>query len=736
MQLPLRVALVVAIILIAGAGATPASAGMYPVYACDPAHGNVNNSWQSYSNRRGILVYAACTGHRGSLGPWDKGLVTRAMVNRKDKRATIPRGASARWIFRAPPGATLSHVNYIGSYCGKFGLTGVLQADLAPVQWWYDPAGVARCSTTPRATTTPLLFRTAASLRTYCVGGRCAVGGGAARAWASMRSVAVYILDHTPPSVSVTGGSGVAPGWKRGDVTFQLAMNDNVGIRRASIEGGGLVQRAYDSICDYTHVVPCPMVHNTVSVSTRIAADGLQPFVLRATDSAGNLQAHTVTVAADNTAPGPPIGLLATGGTGWRSSNSFGVEWRNPSEPGTAPIEGVNLAVCPASADAEDWSGCVVEPTRASDEVLAGIRVPREGQWTTRVWLRDAAGNDDRRTAQAVTLSLDSTPPSVAFAPVDDTDPTRIDVRASDATSPLVGTEIEARRRGDGAWIPLPTSTTTTGFSSRLDDEVLPNGEYSLRARATDSAGNERSTDREASGKVALRNVPLRVNTRLVAGQIKTVKGRRTRGGRRRTRRVIVVRPKIPFGGTIPIRGRLTTPGDNAIADAGIEVWERPWIRGAVPRRVAVIGTDESGRFVFRALAGPSRTLRFRYPGTAVVRARSTEVDIRVRAASTIRVNRRRVVNGEDVVLSGRIRGGPLPSVGKLVQLQAYSRGRWLTFATPRADRGTGRWSYRYRFTSTRGTVRYRFRARIPQEAGFPYIVGHSNWLRVMVRGL
>ena len=195
MQLPLRVAFVITIILIAGAGATPASAGMYAVYACDPAHGNVNNSWQSYSNRRGILVYAACTRHRGSLGPWDHGLVTRAMVNRKDKRAKIPRGASARWVFRAPPGATLSHVNYIGSYCGKFGLTGVLQADLVPVNWWYDPKGVARCSTTPRATTTPLLFRTAASLRTYCIGRPCAVGGGTARAWATMRSIAVYVID-------------------------------------------------------------------------------------------------------------------------------------------------------------------------------------------------------------------------------------------------------------------------------------------------------------------------------------------------------------------------------------------------------------------------------------------------------------------------------------------------------------------------------------------------------------
>ena len=324
----------------------------------------------------------------------------------------------------------------------------------------------------------------------------------------------------------------------------------------------------------------------------------------------------------------------------------------------------------------------------------------------------------------------------VAFAELDQADPTRVDVRASDATSPLVEMELEARRRGDAAWMTLPTTATSTGFSSRLDDEVLPNGEYALRARATDSAGNERSTDREVSGKVALRSVPLRVDTQLVAGQIKIVKGRRARGGRRRTRRVIIVRPTIPFGGTIAIRGRLTTPGGNAIASAGIEVWEQRWIRGAVSRRVAVIGTDHTGRFTFKALQGPSRTLRFRYPGTAVVRARTAEVDIRVKASSTMGVDRRRVVNGEDIVLSGRVRGGPLPSVGKLLQLQAYSRGRWLTFATPRADRETGRWSYRYRFTATRGTVRYRFRARIPKESGFPYIVGHSRPVRVLVRGL
>ena len=52
-----------------------------------------------------------------------------------------------------------------------------------------------------------------------------------------------------------------------------------------------------------------------------------------------------------------------------------------------------------------------------------------------------------------------------------------------------------------------------------------------------------------------------------------------------------------------------------------------------------------------------------------------------------------------------------MPDGGKLIDLQAYYRGGWRTFATPRTDR-RGRWSYRYRFGATRGTVRYRFRAR------------------------
>ena len=218
MPLPFRIALIIALILIAGAGATPASAGFYQVYSCHPDHGNVNNSWQSLSNKRGILVYVACNGHRASLGPWDRGLVTRAMVNRKDKRATIPRGAAARWKFTAPPGASLAKRQLHRLVLRQVRPDGNTPSRSLPDGLVVRPQGRWPLLDDPQTVFDAALLKTTASLRTYCTGGRCAVGGGTPRAWATMRSIAVQVYDTTLPSISVIGGSGITPGWKRGDV--------------------------------------------------------------------------------------------------------------------------------------------------------------------------------------------------------------------------------------------------------------------------------------------------------------------------------------------------------------------------------------------------------------------------------------------------------------------------------------------------------------------------------------
>jgi hypothetical protein len=159
-----------------------------------------------------------------------------------------------------------------------------------------------------------------------------------------------------------------------------------------------------------------------------------------------------------------------------------------------------------------------------------------------------------------------------------------------------------------------------------------------------------------------------------------------------------------------------------------------PRTSGGALSRIATVTTDSAGRFAFPAGTGPSRMVRFEFGGTRVIRPARAEVRILVRARSSIRVDRRFALNGQTVRFRGRLAGGPAPDGGKLIDLQAFYRGRWRTFATPRTD-PRGRWAYDYRFGATRGVVTYRFRARIRREAAYPYELGRSRVVRVTVRG-
>jgi hypothetical protein len=153
-------------------------------------------------------------------------------------------------------------------------------------------------------------------------------------------------------------------------------------------------------------------------------------------------------------------------------------------------------------------------------------------------------------------------------------------------------------------------------------------------------------------------------------------------------------------------------------------------------KRVGAATTSKTGRFSYKARRGPARTIRFRYPGTAHIRGRNRDVRLRVRASTSIAIKPRAAITGEYVTFHGHLRGGWLPAGGVLVELQVRTRGRWRTFAQPRASGTTGRWAYRYRFETVRGKARFRFRARVRRQRGFPFTTGHSRQLRVRVRGL
>jgi hypothetical protein len=149
-------------------------------------------------------------------------------------------------------------------------------------------------------------------------------------------------------------------------------------------------------------------------------------------------------------------------------------------------------------------------------------------------------------------------------------------------------------------------------------------------------------------------------------------------------------------------------------------------------RQVAMPTTGRDGRFRARLPRGTSRRVRVTYCGRDGGHYR----DLRLRAKPSIglKANRRRVRNGRSVVFSGRVRSRPIPRGGKLVELQAFFRGRWRTFQTLHTRR-TGTFRFRYGFGGTRGTVRYRFRAVAPREGGYPYTTGASRRVTVAVSG-
>jgi hypothetical protein len=706
---------------VAAALPSSASAGTYVVKAC--FSNGVNNAWYSFRHTEFADAYFDC---RGSSSPGvgvEPGLVAR---NTGGSGLAVL-GAHARMTFDAPPGARIVYLSGGTKQYSAHGWQAGIHDDTAN-RW------LSCCNTL----STWQAFHLNVSSHRIGALVFCADRNGCRRdalyGYSALRDVSVTIYDDNAPNVAITGGSLVASGWRSAVQEVTAAASDGVGIAQMAALIDGVAKHKVDSTCAYTVVVPCPNPTRTLQIDTRTLGDGRHTLSIQVTDSAQNTRTLSRTVAVDNTAPGSPQGLAVTGGDGWKAKNEFRLSWRNPPER-HAPVQSAVVAVCPLTRPARDPLGCPRTAYRTATGETPPIRVPGAGQWRTHVWLRDAAGNENPGSAAEAVLRFDDAPPTISIRPQAPDQPAVVRVRARDGLSPLAVREILLRRRRHTSWVSLPVTPDPDGFSAFVNDERFPDGVYELRARAVDQAGNERSTDKRDDGASALLALPLRIKARLAVGRPKRVRARGA-GGKRRYRIVLIERPRSNYGQTIPLRGRLTSPGGNPLAGREVQVSERTKVAGAGWRPIATLRTSHTGRFTFKALRGPSRTLRFRFGGADTIRGRTALVRLGVRASTTLQASRGSVVNGEDVTFRGRVRGAPIPATGKLIELQARTRGGWRTFATTRASARTGRWSYAYRFSATRGTVRYRFRARVPKESGFPYESGTSRPVGVRVRGL
>ena len=365
-----------------------------------------------------------------------------------------------------------------------------------------------------------------------------------------------------------------------------------------------------------------------------------------------------------------------------------------PSPIGVAPIDGRIDRALSASALVAPGTECIA--LTRSRWPRAEFRRRHPCPWTgamASTRLASGRGRQPERRHTPRRRSCDSTirPPTLGFLPPSPDRPAVVRVKAQD-----VGSGFDARESSSGA-------------AGRINLD-----EPSSRSRTRTGSPRRSMTSTSGTGSMTCALVPWIS----LATSARPIGARTGRAPRWRcpsaSRRVFASGNGSGFGREEPTasvgtassssRSRAAATGaPSCCADAsrvpvGIhspvatsQVLEQTHLPSAPWRPIATLRTSKTGRFTFRALRGPSRTLRFRFNGSDTIRGRTADrADWASAPRSSMSVDRHRVVNGEGVTFRGRLRGRPFPASGKLVEVQARARGRWLTFGTTRAHATNG----------------------------------------------
>jgi hypothetical protein len=712
-------------------GSGPARANEFTINACQADRAEFSTrAFEDFANR-GMMWRRACDPE----GPGLRGLVTANVV----RSGRVVRGSRSYFVLKAPEGTQFARFTWSGQ-ARRHDCRYALQL------WAARPDGSSVAIKNVRANRgCPNQGKTQAAgwpyPHTYDIPGatqivqRVLCVGSSETPYCSARNLnyirtfkaAATVVDTSPPGVTITQDNAFTRGeWVGGTQEVRYGALDNVGVRLAraviAVTPSGDAPRP----CNYAVRIPCPNGPGSVVVDTAGAAEGSQAMTLQAEDAAANLGVSSpVTVRIDNTAPGA-VPVAIEGGDTWHNRNDFDVTWTNPDEGDRAPITASRYRLClPGRAE------CSTDRRPGEVDRLSDLSVQAPGEWQLRVWREDAAGNHEPANASVpVTLRYDPEPPELGFEEPSQSDPTLVSVLVTDKVSGLASGQIELSAAGSGVWTALPTRPEGSRLLARVDDAALPAGSYLLRATARDRAANQNSTESRLDGRPVTLTLPLRTPTRVHAGVV-TDRGDHRRRGRARATD-LKQRARISVGREVRIAGVVKARDGRPLGDAQVHLLSRT--ATSQERELAVLRTDPQGRFTYLGKATSTAILRVVYQGSGTTLPSQRDVTLLVPGSSTIATHPRRVLNGQAVTFSGRVRSLPVPSGGKLVELQVVLSGRWQTFRTVRTD-SSGAWRVRYRFRRSCGQLRYRFRARLPAEAGYPFEPGHTRAVGVLVRG-
>jgi hypothetical protein len=264
-----------------------------------------------------------------------------------------------------------------------------------------------------------------------------------------------------------------------------------------------------------------------------------------------------------------------------------------------------------------------------------------------------------------------------------------------------------------------------------IDTTALINGEHHVVVSVTDAAGNAATVlDREIT---VANQLPPGCAASAVAGAqsaseaVALTAGWKGHGGEHLRAR---------YGPAHTIEGTLTGPADVAVAGAPIEVCELPAYRGAQATLLTATHTGPTGHWSLALPRDlPASELRIAYrrnPLQALPAALST-LTLTVPAALRLHIFPRTAASSGAIHFSGRLRGGPIPSGGKQLVLEARSPGGpWIEFHVIHTH-AKARFSYLYHFRLP-GPAHYQFRVLCEQEADFPFAAGVSNVVGVFER--
>ena len=299
-------------------------------------------------------------------------------------------------------------------------------------------------------------------------------------------------------------------------------------------------------------------------------------------------------------------------------------------------------------------------------------------------------------------------------------------------------------------WNACPTTRSGT---LNVNTSGVPDGAYELSVRAIDAAGNQKTVaasqpaviDNVPDGAAPVAPTPIPVpgpngkdgaNGRDGANAVLTINGTNGSAGASlsaafsSTRTGIV---KSKYGKQVLITGELRAPSGKPISGARLWVMQQDKMLGAKMVPAGEVVTDSAGKFRYVTTAVRSRTVRFGYRThlESAEFSQTTDISLGVIAKIGLASSRKSVRNGQSVTFNGRVAGAPA-TARKVVELQVKKGSTWMTFRSTRLR--NGRFSEKYRFTRTRGRTTYVFRARVRQEAGFPFLTGVSPQAKVTVR--